>query len=282
MLSKSSLVGLMAVLAAPSLAWSQSLHGFADVSLKNDYITPRGLVVTSHGSTIQALDGLVLDVPLDPKSIVPDISFVGGTWTDWNPGYDQTRNAESFNEFDWFIEADAKIGKDWKASVNYGQFISPQKAFATESNLEFALHFDDSAYLKAFSLQPYVKLFYAMSGGSTVVVGKAGGTYDVELGISPSLDLHRYNVPVVLSVPTWVTVGPTEFWGGGGNAGVFSTGLKASYAIPAPAAAGHWNVYAAYQYYNLVNSRLILAESLLNGKTDRNLSLFSVGVGLGF
>jgi hypothetical protein len=277
------IVGLFAAFTAmPAAAQSISLHGFADVSFKNDYVTPRGLAVTTEGDTVQALDGLVLDVPLDPKGVVTDVSFVGGTWTDWNPGYDSAHNKEGFNEFDWFVSANAKIYKDWKVGAQYGEFISPQQAFVTEKNFEFSLAFDDSPYMKEVNFQPYVKLFYAAAGGSTVVVGKAGGTFDVEVGASPNLDLHRYNVPLILSAPTWVTLGPSSFWGGGGNVGVFSTGLKATYPLPLPGAAGHWSIYGSYQYYDLINGRLVLAEDLLNGKADRNVNVFSVGLGLGF
>src|SRR5205085_669633 len=159
------------------------------VSYKNDYITPRGLHVTAAGSTVQALDGLVLDFPLDPKATFTDVSFVVGTWSDWNPNFDPARNKESFNEFDWFIGASTKIGKDWKFGAQYVEFISPQQAFKTERNIEFCLSFDDSAYLKTVNFQPYVKLFYAVSGDSTVVLGNHGGTFDVEIGAAPSIDL---------------------------------------------------------------------------------------------
>src|SRR4051794_9279831 len=74
------IVGLAAAMAflgaAPALAQAggASLHGFADLSLKNDYITPRGLHVTSDGATIQFLNGLVLDFPQDPAGVVTDVS----------------------------------------------------------------------------------------------------------------------------------------------------------------------------------------------------------------
>jgi hypothetical protein len=285
MKGKLAIGGLFAVLAAvPTLAMGQSisLHGFADVSFKNDYVTPRGLVVTSAGDTVQALDGLVLDFPLNPKGLVTDFSLSAGTWTDWNPGYNPSLNKESFNEFDWFVGANAKLGKRWKVGAQYVEFISPQQAYITERNVEFSTAFDDSGYIKGFSFQPYAKLFYAMSGGSTVVVGRPGGTFDVELGAVPNLDLHQFNVPLILSAPTWVTLGPSDFWGGGGNAGVISTGLKVTYPLPLPSTAGHWSIYGDYQYYHLINDRLVLAESLLNNRSDRDINLFSVGVGLGF
>jgi hypothetical protein len=36
-------------------------------------------------------------------------------------------------------------------------------------------------------------VFYAISGDSTVVVGKQGGTYDVEIGMLPALALKKIN-----------------------------------------------------------------------------------------
>jgi hypothetical protein len=273
---------LTAALAGPAAA-DPSLHGFMNLSLKNDYITPRGLRVTSEGSTVQLLNGLVVDFPQDPGGTITDVAIFGTTWMDFNPGY-KAPNTQAFNEIDWSLGASATIHKNWKAGVEYVQFISGPGAYKTEKNLEFSLAFDDSQYLKPISLHPYVKLFYAMDGDSTVVTGKRGDTYDVEIGASPTWDLQPYSIPVTLSMPTWVTVGPKGYWGGDQNAGVFSTGLKVTYPLTAiPASAGHWSVFGGYQYYHLINDRLVLAESILNqGKTKRNLHLWQVGIGMGF
>jgi hypothetical protein len=282
MWSRLGLAGILAaVLVAPAVAQESSgasLHGFADLSYKNDYITPRGLHVTSDGSTIQFLNALVVDFPQSPTGTITDVSILGGTWTDFNPSY-KSPNTQVLNEFDWFVGANAKIGQKVTAGVQYVQFISAPGAFKTEKNLEFSLAYNDQ--LKPISINPYVKLFYAMDGDSTVVVGKRGDTYDVEVGATPTWDLKDYNIPLTLSAPTWITFGPEDFWGGGGNTGVFTTGLKASYALPTNA--GHWSVYAGYQYYHLINDRLVLAQSILNnGKTDRDVHLLQVGLGLGF
>ena len=59
------------------------LHGFGDYSLKNDYVTPRGLVVTTSGATVQVLNGLVLTTPAG-------ITLHAGTWLDINPGFSNT------------------------------------------------------------------------------------------------------------------------------------------------------------------------------------------------
>ena len=267
-----------ALLAGPALAEDGDigLHGFGDLSFKNDYITPRGLRVTSEGSTVQLLGGLVLDFPQNPSATITDVSVVVGSWVDFNPGYKKP-NTQVLNEYDWFVGVDAKFGSKWKAGVQYVEFISAPGAFKTEKNLEFSLSYADG--LEPVTINPYVKLFYAMDGDSTVVTGKRGDTYDVEIGASPSIKLD----PVILSAPTWVTVGPKGYWGGDQNAGVFSTGLKATLPLDLPNSAGHWSVYAGYQYYHLINDNLVLAQSLLNqGKHDRNLHLFQVGVGVGF
>ncbi len=280
------LLGLLAgFAAAPALAEDAGLglHGFGDLSVKNDYITPRGLRVTSGGTTVQVLDGLVVDVPQKPGGAITDVSFVVGTWTDFNPGY-KPPNSQAFNEFDWFVGANAKVGKRLTLGAQYVEFQIKQFGVPTEKNIELSAAFDDSGYFKPITFNPYAKVFLATAGGSTVVVGKAGGTFDVELGASPTLDLHPYGAPVVLSAPTWITVGPESFWGkGGGNVGVFSTGLKLTYPLKTPPGTGHWAVYAGYQYYNLINDHLVLAESILNqGKTDRSLNLVQAGIGFGF
>jgi hypothetical protein len=289
MWSKLSVIAAAAALglAAPSVAQAQeapsiSLHGFADISVKNDYITPRGLHVTSKGTTIQALQGLVLDFARSKNDLITDVSVVGGTWMDWNPGF-RPPNSQGFNEIDWFVGANVTIGQDWKAGIQYVEFISPQNAFRTEKNVELSLGFVDANYLKTVTFSPYVKLFYGAEGDSTVVTGRRGGTFDVEIGATPTINLSPYGVPLTLSAPTWVTVGPESFWGaGGGNVGVFSTGVKATYPLPLPPTAGHWSVYGNYQYYNLINDQLVVANNILNGETDRSVNVFALGLSLGF
>ena len=175
------LIGTTGTLAAAQDG--PSLHGFGEVSVKNDYVTPRGLVVTTGGATVQVLEGLVLVLPTG-------VAFHAGTWTDLNPGYSKTDgNISTINEFDFFVGADAEIAKGLKAGVEYVQFISgqPSVAFHDERNIEFSLKYSD-APSATFSFNPYAKLFWAFSSkSSTVVLGKAGGTFDIELGAVPTL-----------------------------------------------------------------------------------------------
>jgi hypothetical protein len=167
-------------------------------------------------------------------------------------------------------------------------FISPQRAFHVEHNIEFSLAFDDSAYLKPLSIQPYVKIFYAVAGSSTVVTGSQGNTFDAEIGAIPKLDLHPFGVPVVLTAPSWFTVGPASYWGGTSNFGVVSTGLKATYPLTMiPAKFGHWYLDTGIQFYHELNSQLLLAQTFVGtaqpGTNEhRNFGIWSVGFGMGF
>src|SRR3546814_4464752 len=109
------------------------------------------------------------------------------------------------------------------------------------------------------------KLFWAVeSKSSTVVLGKAGGTFDIELGAVPTVKAGA----ITLSAPTWITVGPKTYWGTGvnkdGNVGVMSTGLKAMTPITLFSSGAKASIYGFAQYYYLKNDNLVAAKAILN------------------
>ena len=268
--------------ADPPLA----IHGFNDLTVKNDYITPRGLLVSSNRFTTQILNGLVGDVFHDPGSPIDDVSLVAGIWNDIDSGQNSL-TVGPWNEFDWFVGTNFEIQKIWTFGVSYVAFLSPPGNFSAEHNVEFSLKLDDSALLAPISLHPYVKLFYEFAGPSVVVTGKGAGTFDVELGAVPTLDLHPYSVPATLTAPTWVTVGPSDFWGGGGNVGVFSTGFTTTFPLDGvPKRYGSWNFHFGLQYYHEVNNKLLVAQTLLGtagtGSGHRDIAVGFAGIGLNF
>jgi hypothetical protein len=58
-------------------------------------------------------------------------------------------------------------------------------------------------------------------------------------------------------MPTWLTVGPADFWGGTSSVGVFSTGINARVPFEKlPPQYGQWSFNAGIQYYNLINGQL--------------------------
>jgi hypothetical protein len=271
-------ISAMAALACASTARAEEggweLHGFGDLSVKNDYVTPRGLVVTTDGVTIQVLNGLSLVSP-------GGVAITAGTWTDLNPGYNPTYNSTVVNEFDFFVGISGKITPRLTAGIEYSQFISPQNAFRDEKNLEFSLKYADGGPDDAFAINPYVKLFWAIDGDSTVVLGKKGGTFDVELGAVPTYKTGDFT----LSAPTWITIGPESYWGEvtpDGMLGVVSTGLKGSVPLKFLKGNAGASVYAQVQYYHLINDNLLLSKFLLNGETGRDHVVYGLGFSFGF
>jgi hypothetical protein len=279
---------------APVAEAPLDVHGFFDLTFANDYITPRGLLVTNTGLTTQALMGLVFDLYKNPMGFINDVSVTVGTWNDlWSQQGDAAVGA--WNEFDWFVDVDFKFAQFWKFGVEYGEFLPPAHDLPSsfpgdERHIQLALAYDDSRSGFPITFNPYVKWFYETSGPSTVVLGNAGNTYDVELGIVPTVDMKRYwTLPITLSAPTWVTVGPSDYWnradgttnfcgplsatGGSGSAssacqtsnlGVFSTGLTAkaplNYFIPTRL--GNWYVKGGFQYYHIFNDALLASQEL--------------------
>jgi hypothetical protein len=279
------------------------IHGFFDVTFYNAYITPRGLLVTNTGLTTQILSGLVFDLYKDKYGFINNISVNFGVWNDlWSE--QNNRTVGSWNEFDWFVGGKVTFAQYWKAGITYVVFLSPPGNFAQERNLELSLVFEDGGLTGwPVSINPYVKWFNAISGDSTVVVGNQGKTYDVELGIVPTLPLKKYTgVPLTFVAPTWVTVGPTSYWNRGvtgcgtvatapcslSNAGVFSSGLTAKLALEAvPSRWGEWYIKGGFQYYHLINDSLLLAQTFTGTATSfltahRDVWTWIAGLGFGF
>jgi hypothetical protein len=260
-------------------------------------------LVTNTGLTTQILAGLAGDVYKSKTGFINSVSVYGYVWNDlWSEQRPSNPTVGSWNEFDWAVGMTVKFAQNWKFGVEYVEFLSPPGNFSIERNIEFTLAYDDSSWWGGgpFTLNPYVKLFYAVSSGSsTVVTGKAGDTYDVEIGIVPTLDMKRYlGIPLVLSAPTWVTVGPSDYWNASGgtalcgtsfcstdNVGVFSTGLTGKLALDwVPSRYGKWYAKAGFQYFDFLNDNLQRAQqTTLNTNFAGTHKDYVVGFGgLGF
>ena len=58
------------------------IHGFFDVTFANDYMTPRGLLVTNTGLTTQIVSGLTFSLYKDPNTWINSFSITAGTFND--------------------------------------------------------------------------------------------------------------------------------------------------------------------------------------------------------
>jgi hypothetical protein len=248
--------------------------------------------------TAQALTGLVLLLPAD-------FSVVAGVWNDVDADRQHLPGTKAWAEEDFFAGVNYMLTQRIKLSATYDIWTFPAGAPSTEQNIEFVASYDDGEKGRAWSLQPHAEIFWAVSSPSSVVVlgrpASQGTTAYLELGATPTYAFK--SVPVTVTMPTWVSVGPSEFWCqqssgaasaaasikgrgcGGNNFGVLSTGLTAK--TPAsfiPARYGNWYLYGGLQYYNLLNGALVDAQALTIASPGghRNVVNGFAGIGFGF
>lgn len=258
---------------------ASDVHGFFDFSLKNAYITPRGLLVVNTDLTMQILAGLSLDVYKNPCGFINKASIFGFMWNDlWT--HQKSCNSDAWVEFDWGVGFSLQFLDRWTFGAQFIEFLSPPGHFCPENNIEFLLAYDDCF------LNPYVKVFWAVSGDSTVVTGRRGNTYDVELGLVPT-----FKGSYTVAFPTWLTLGPPSFWNGGELGlknhdcclGVFSTGVDIKFPLTCiPKRLGNWYFDVGGQYYYLINRSLIHAQEFTIGDEHGHRNVGVVHVGLGF
>ena len=260
-----------------------NIHGYVETQFKTMHITPRGLIVADKGVEIQPVGALTFDL-YQSDGFVNDISATGGVWNSVNNTLHDPVVGGWF-EIDYFARVNIRVAKRIDTSIQYVAFDSPGGGFKTDNNLEFTLAYNDTGLIwKDFGFRPYVRLFYNISGGSTTGLGRNGSTGDAELGFVPTYTWQALpNYPVTISMPTYVTVGPENFWGGTNNVGVFTTSLAVSVPLSfIPSRFGRWHVDSAVQYFNLINSKLQEAAASLNCGSERDRVVGEMGFGFDF
>ena len=181
---------------------------------------------------------------------------------------------------------------------------------------ELKLSLNDGAITHwPISFNPYVTMYTEVypSGPNALPNGTTssaacfscnGQSTDFFIGMVPKLNLQPFTgVPITLTAPTWVTVGPSSFWAGtnatgvpgsgcvgpcgpANSFGVFSTGLTASWAMTwIPAQYGHWSTKAGVQWYDLLNQNLQADNLVTYGALfgmQQNIVVGFIGLGVGF
>jgi len=260
-----------------------AIHGFFDVPFKTAYITPRGLVVQDKGLVVQPVGGLIFDLYDATDGPVNNVSFIGGVWNSIDSA-ESNPAVGSYDESDPFGTVDSTLFKNFELSVTYVLFISPQDAYKTENNIETKFAYNDTDLLHDFALHPYMKYFYEVKGSSTVVTGRAGGTYDIELGITPSYTYKGIeNYPITFTFPALITVGPKSYWGGTQDFGTVQASVDLSVPLAfVPVKFGFWHAEAGFTFVYDINHKLREAAEILGNGTDPSRFVGSAGVGVNF
>jgi hypothetical protein len=275
--------------AAPE---TPNIHGFFNSPFKTGYLTPRGLYVQDKGVVWQPIVGLVL--PIGDLGPLKKFTAVGGIWNSVDTAEAGAANPTTggWDEMDPFIGVSANITDEIGLALTYTAFDSPQHAYSTEHNIDLKITYDDSKWAlwgsSGFALHPYLDCWWAVSGGSTVVLGRAGATGYFEPGVVPSFTVKAIpDYPITFTVPMYVSVGPRTYWAingePGGNFGLVSGSLNASMPLSfIPTKFGFWHTDLGFTYDYLINTSLLHAGTILCGNTDRNCFLASLGFGINF
>jgi hypothetical protein len=279
-----------AFMLADAAAETPNIHGFFESPFKTGYLTPRGLYVQNSGISWQPVVGLVF--PLGDVGPVKKLAFVGGIWNAVDT-YEAKSNPRGgpWDEMDVFASFSGTVANDFGLTLTYGAWNFPQTTGPhTEHNIDLKISYSDH-FLgdSGISLNPYVDCWWAVSGSSTVVLGRAGGTGYFEPGIVPTYTYKGIaNYPMTFTFPTYISVGPSTYWDAHNTItnsifGVFSASADVQVPLPfIPAKYGFWHADAGVTYDYLINDSLLAAGTILSGNTDHNCLLGSVGFGVNF
>ena len=106
------------------------VHGFAEVAFKNAYVTPRGLVVTTNGLSVQPLAGIVLVPYHSDSGFVNSVSLVTGIWNNLDASHNAAYSGVLENESDYFAGVSVKLAK----RLELGSVTSSSRARRTTSS----------------------------------------------------------------------------------------------------------------------------------------------------
>jgi hypothetical protein len=284
-----SMAASRAFMLDDAAAETPNIHGFAELAFKTGYLTPRGLYVQNSGLSFQPVVGLVF--PLGDLGPVKKIAFVSGIWNCVNT-YEAKSNATTggWDEMDIFESFSGTIADSFGLNLTYGAWNSPEHAFSTEHNLDLKFTYSDKWFGDSgISINPYVDCWWAISGSSTVILGRHGGTGYFEPGIVPTYTYKGISsYPITFTLPTYFSIGPSHYWDATNTYSNSIFGLASvsvDMQVPLafiPAKYGFWHADAGFTYDYLINDALVHAGTLASGNTDHNCYLGSVGFGVNF
>lgn len=259
-----------AVAAAPP---PQRFHAVSNFEFSNQYLTPRGMIVTEDGLTFQWLLLGLLNI-YKGDSFINDFTLVGGMWNDFNTaGVSVNAPFGSSPKTSW-VEIDPIAGisvsfaKNFRLDVTYTAFDMQILGIPTSQHLETKLSFNDSPYLKAFALQPYMIFWQELTGKATaarvpyqVYLGEAGppSSFYFEFGVTPSYTVK--SIELKLEVPCRMIMAADDFYGeyyaSSSTVSLYEVGFKATLPLKfVPPGYGFWNFHAGVRYQGFVDENL--------------------------
>jgi len=335
----------MAAPAPPPL----DIHGFIQGQWESTLINPHGQVLSTRGAE-SLVAGLDWTLYKGGQGWINSVSLGGLVAADWINGFQGfwagSSPSTNGNFFDLVGAAIASVTflQYWTLRDQFTMVVSQDvggggstfarncaiagqcSGFAPLPANELRLTLSDKFSGWPITFNPYVSWFFQFENFGQNAAGTNAETQgcftcgpnrsEFFVGIDPTISLSKWwGVPLTLTAPTYVTVGPSNFWvGGAGNAvgqvvscgpgckttigedgsfGVFTTGLRGIYDLGKwiPANYGGWYVLGGFQWYDLLNNNLVQSENESVGcainpnescKTSRSIWVGYVGLGVHF
>ena len=255
-----------AVAVTPPPAPPSRANFLVDLGISSHYLTPRGMDVVRQGIVFQPMILGLFNV-YKGDTFINDATLVGGFWTCFATDKQPSSNSSGATRTGW-IETDPIAGislglaKNWKLSVTYTAFDMQIYNIPFSQHLETKLSFNDSDYLKAFALHPYVIYWQeldnkavAVSPGSTVTE-----SFYFDAGVTPGFTFKDfYNLK--LEAPCRALMANEDFYGTGAGStpfvSLYELGLKASAPLPfMPDGYGHWSASFGVKYQHFCNDNI--------------------------
>lgn len=272
------------------------IHGFFDVGVASDFVTARGSYLIK-GTPVTGIDmGLSADIYKNKAGFINKISVYGGTYFQLSDGYQPlppgANNNDSFTEFDWWTGATVGFAGNWAIDAQYYEIISPQQLWDDQRNIQLTLSYDDTSWGLPVQFKPYIRGWYETSG--TPNTGGTNKSGYAQFGSNFTWDLTKQGYGVTFVLPTYVSVGPKDYWKSTGcgtvstapcaasNGGVFSTGLTAVVPVTwIPKNFGSWSIKGGFQYYHLINDGLLAQQVAVGTATSYATAKRDIVVGFG-
>jgi len=263
------------------------IHALLQLDFSDHYITPRGLNVENEGLIFQPLFLVFWDLYSSKDGFLQDVTLTTGVWSSFHTR-ESGADPGHWNEFDPIAGLGFKFADLWKLDLNYTAFRSMVDSYPTSHHLEVKLGFDDSKFLGAFALNPYIAFWKELENKATVAFNPATSeeSYYFTVGVNPSFKAG----PVKFEFPTYINLVDGDFYqkfdgtGGGSGLAVFGTEVKLSVPLTfIPKDMGFWTLYAGVKYYHLSNDGLRDGNMVLTANEHKDdLVQFHGGISIFF
>jgi hypothetical protein len=254
----------LAVTSAQADETPSRVNALVDLGISSHYLTPRGMDVVRQGVVFQPMVLTFFNV-YKSDSFLNSATVVLGVWncfaTSQQPSSSNPKLGTGWIETDPIAGVSFGLAKNFTLSVTYTAFSMQIDNIPFSQHLETKLVFNDTDYLKAFALHPYV-IYWQELQGKAVASTDANPTssFYFDVGVAPGYTFEKcYGLK--LEAPCRILMADSNFYGTGAGGTTFVSlyefGVKASMPLAfMPAGYGHWNAAVGFKRQGFDNPNL--------------------------